>query len=91
LIEAPSQVGIATDGIFSFYYTQNLKEIPESKFADYLMRDTSLKEYEDMIQQKIDILNTQFAVQAYDDIAVIRVLFENNLEIKVFKKSHFLC
>ncbi|GAB4474744.1 MAG: protein phosphatase 2C domain-containing protein [Thermoflexibacter sp.] len=84
LIEAPSQVGIATDGIFSFYYTQNIRETPESKFADYLMRDTGLKEYEDMIQQKIYILNTQFATQAYDDIAVIRILLEHNLEIKVF-------
>lgn len=53
LIESPSQVGIATDGIFSFYYTQHIREIPESKFADYLMRDTNLKEYEDMIQQKL--------------------------------------
>ncbi len=83
-IEEPSQIGIATDGIFSFYSTQGISPIPQSKFAEYLMRDTTLKAYGDMIQQKIDLLDTKFSVKPYDDIAIVRILFDADLEIEVF-------
>lgn len=79
----PSQVAIASDGVFSFHYTQKNHQIPESKFAEFLLADTSFKEHENMIQRKINIVESKYKAFAYDDIAVIRLIFDENFVWKV--------
>ncbi|MCU0393185.1 MAG: protein phosphatase 2C domain-containing protein [Thermoflexibacter sp.] len=83
-IENPSQIGIATDGIFSFHYSQQIHEITESNFANFLMKDTSLKEHNNMIQRKINLINTQYKAQPYDDIAVIRLIFDESFDVRIW-------
>lgn len=82
-VENPDQIGIASDGVFSFQYTEQIYEVPNSQFAAYLLTDTSFKDYESMIYRKINALQNIFKVYPYDDVAIIRIIFNGNRQIEV--------
>ena len=79
----PKQVAIASDGVFSFQHTRQTDSISENTFGEFLLTDTSFKEYDNMIQRKINIIQSKYKAFAYDDIAVIRLIFDDSFACKI--------
>lgn len=73
-IDNPKEIGISTDGIDTFrtHKTDN----PEGfSPIDFLLLDNTLENTQNMLNRKVNILQTKYGYLPADDISIIRVKF----------------
>ncbi len=73
-IENPSQISIATDGVFTFRYQRVSDNEIDFSYTDYLLTDEVFAEYDNMLTRKIFTLKSQHHVEPADDVAIIRLV-----------------
>ena len=71
----PKDIAIATDGILSFHSLQphSKAEFSSEFFAEYLLKDTTFQQFDNMLNRKCNLLHSQLKVSPYDDLAAIRL------------------
>ena len=72
VIDAPSQVAIASDGVFSFQQVSH--ETTGIVPANYLLTDRFLHENAGMLNRKCNILNKMHGLQPADDLGIVRLI-----------------
>jgi hypothetical protein len=69
-----TDISIATDGMLMFKKFRNEVTDPEIDPIDFLMKDQSGNNNEDMLEQKLKQLEHIYGLRPTDDLAIIRVL-----------------
>ncbi|MCW3786326.1 protein phosphatase 2C domain-containing protein [Plebeiibacterium sediminum] len=68
-------ISICTDGIFTFKNLQERdKQMEESEIIDYLLKDCSESNFDNMFERKIRFLKQNMNHIVTDDLAVIRII-----------------
>ncbi|MFN2126736.1 MAG: hypothetical protein ACK2TU_02655, partial [Anaerolineales bacterium] len=68
-----SDISISTDGISKFFSLSDRRQKVKDPLHYFLIDDT-LKEADNMLEEKLRILNEEFGLIPYDDIGMIRII-----------------